>query len=58
MTNSVNELLSKAGHLPVTFSAFCQDMPKVLLIYVGSECIENGVHNSLRPFLLEGNASP
>lgn len=58
MTNSVNELLSKAGHLPETFSAFCQNMPELLLIYVHSECIENEVHNSLRLFLLEGNTSP
>lgn len=58
MTNDVNELLSKAGHLPVTFPAFCQNMPKLLLMYVPSEYIEKGVHNSLRPFLFKGDDSP
>lgn len=58
MTKTVNELLSKAGHLPVTFPAFSQSLPKLLLIYAHSECIEKEVHNSLKPFLLEGNGSP
>lgn len=57
MTNNVNELLSEAVHLPEIFSASAS-LPKLLLIYVQSECIEKEVHNSLKTFLLEGNNSP